>query len=107
MLKVIKKQLEQLIQDIDCGNSNLTESEEIEVINFVKQFCRKDEGMSRNQAASWLRWSLAKFDRYVKSGELPKGKKVLGFSELRWFEKDLIEYVKTHDNKTKNKNTNI
>lgn len=107
MLNLIKKLLLEKVNDIECGNSNLTEEEALQVVGVLNSLSRKDEGMSRTQAAKYLRCSLSKFDRKVKSGELPKGKKVLGFTELRWYEKDLINYIQEYGNKEKHKNSNI
>ena len=89
MLEIIKKLLLQIVKDIDTGNSNLTEEEQIKAIQEIKNFTRKDIGLSRSQACSFLNISRAKFDNLVKNGKLPKGKKVLGFKELRWYKKDL------------------
>lgn len=89
MLELIKKLLLQIIKDIDTGNSNLTEDEQIQVIQEIKKYTRKDIGLSKSQACSYLNISRAKFDNLVRGGELPKGKKVQDFKELRWYKKDL------------------
>lgn len=100
MLKVIRSLLVKLINDIDTGNSEITEQEEEKIIAMLQQYSRKDEGISKYQAVQFLGISRATFDNYVREGLLPKGKKVVGFKELRWFKKDLIKYIKEHRHDT-------
>ena len=100
MLKVIRSLLVKLINDIDTGNSEITEQEEEKIIAMLQQYSRKDEGISKYQAVQFLGISRATFDNYVREGLLPKGKKIIGFKELRWFKKDLIKYIKEHRHDT-------
>jgi predicted DNA-binding transcriptional regulator AlpA len=93
MINVIKKSLLQLIDDIDVGNTNISEEEEIEVLKLLQKL-RKDEGMSKYSAYTYLNISRATFDNYVAEGMIPKGQKVIGFKELRWFKKDLDNFIK-------------
>ena len=93
MLKLIRNQLLRIVEDIDAGNSNLTEEEEIEVAKILKRFTTKDKPMSKYEAYTYLRISRAKFDNLVKEGKLPKGKKQQGFKELSWTKKDLDKYI--------------
>ena len=94
MLKLIRNQLLRIVEDIDAGNSNLTEEEEIEVAKILKRFTTKDKPMSKYEAYTYLRISRAKFDNLVKEGKLPKGKKQQGFKELSWTKRELDEYIK-------------
>lgn len=41
MLKVIRNLLLKIIDDIDVGNSNITEKESIEIIDTLKRFTDK------------------------------------------------------------------
>lgn len=94
MMSVIKSLLIKIIDDIDAGNSNLTEDEEIEVVKLLKKYTKKDKPLSKSQAYTYLNISRATFDNLVKSGKLPQGKKQQGFKELHWFKKDLDKYIK-------------
>ena len=49
-----------------------------------------DEELSKDQACSFLNIQRSKFDKYVREGTLPRGRKVRGFKELRWNKKDLL-----------------
>lgn len=89
MLQALKEQLLKIVDDIDAGNSNLDEDEEIKVVRMLRQYTRKDKPLSKYQAYTYLNISRAQFDRYVRDGKIPKGKKEIGFNELRWYKKDL------------------
>lgn len=94
MIKIIRNLLSKLIQDIDAGNTYVTEEEANEIIDKLKELANKDSGMSKYQAAAYLNISRASFDNYVREGKLPKGKKIPGFKELRYYKKDLDLYIK-------------
>lgn len=47
MLQIIRKLLQKIIDDIDSGNSNMTEEEELAVIDSLKQYTRKDNRWSK------------------------------------------------------------
>lgn len=95
MLKLIREQLLRIVDDIDAGNSDLTEEEEIEVAKFLKRFTTKDKPMSKYEAYTYLRISRAKFDNLVREGKLPQGKKQQGFKELSWTKKEIDKYIKS------------
>ena len=94
MLEAIKRQLLKIIDDIDCGNSDVSGEEEIEIVKVLNKYTRKDTPMSKYQAYTYLNISRATFDNLVREGRLPKGKKIAGFKELVWYKKDLNEYIK-------------
>ena len=94
MIKILRQQLVDIIDRIDAGNTNITEEDGFKLINTIRQCTIKDEGISKYSACEYLNISRATFDNLVKSGKLPKGKHVIGFNELRWYKKDLEEYVR-------------
>lgn len=94
MLKIIKELLLKIVDDIDAGNSNIREEDAINLVSTLKEFVRKDAGISKYSACVYLGISRATFDRYVSEGKLPKGKHEIGFKELRWYKKDLDKYIK-------------
>lgn len=89
MLQVIKEQLLRVVDDIDAGNTNMTEEEEIKVAKFLNRTLRKDRPINKYQAYTYLGISRASFDNMVRAGLIPRGKKVAGSRELRWYKKDL------------------
>lgn len=96
MLSVIRKLLVDIIENIDAGNSNISEAEEFEVIEIIRRFTDKTERLSKYEACKYLNVSRATFDNYVRDCKLPKGKKVAGFNELSWSKKELDEYIKKY-----------
>ena len=82
MVELIKKYLLKIVDDIDAGNSNLTESEAIELIDTLKRLADKEKRLSKYEACKYLNVSRATFDNYVREGKLPKGTKEAGFKEL-------------------------
>lgn len=94
MLTTIKNILNQIIDNIDTGNSNINEEDEVHIIDCLRKYTHKDEGMSKYSACQYLNVSRAKFDNMVREGKLPEGKKVIGFKEKRWYKKDLDQLLK-------------
>lgn len=104
MLKIIKSLLEKVINDIDAGNSNITEDEAMEMIKVIKSYTDKTQRLSKYQACQHLNISRATFDNLVREGKLPRGQKVTGFKELFWTEKDLDDFIKSRKNDNKKNN---
>lgn len=96
MIGLIKSLLQNCIDRIDAGNSNLSAEEEIEIIELLKKYTNKDRKFSKYQACKYLNISRATFDKYIREGKIPKGKKEAGFKELFYLESDLREFVKTY-----------
>lgn len=94
MLQVIRKLLLKIVDDIDAGNSEMSEKELYEVTDLLKRYNFRDKYISKYQAFTYLNMSRAKFDNLVKEGILPRGKKIEGFKELQWSLKEIKEYGK-------------
>lgn len=99
MLEIIKNLLLKVINDIDAGNSNITESEAIEMVKVIKSYTDKTQKLSKYQACQKLNISRATFDNLVREGIISRGQKVPGFKEIFWVEKDLDEVLKKHNAK--------
>ena len=93
MLRVIKELLLKIVDDIDAGNSNITNEEALELANTISILANKDRRMSKYAACQYLNVSRATFDNYVKEGKLPKGKHDIGFKELSWSRRDLDNLI--------------
>lgn len=94
MLKIIRDLLLKIVNNIDSGNSNLTESEALELTKVLQSYTDKTVKMSKYQACQYLNMSRATFDNYIREGKLSRGKKEAGFKELFWIQKDLDEFIK-------------
>lgn len=93
MLGVIRNLLCKIIDDIDCGNSNLTSEEALEFAKVLQSYTDKTKRLSKYQACQYLNVSRATFDNYVRAGKLPRGKHEAGFKELSWSKKDLDNFI--------------
>lgn len=90
MLKIIRNLLQQYIDDIDAGNSNLDYDQQCAILRILSNVnSQEDNEMNKTKAADYIGVSRATFDNYVRDGFLPKGRKVGDFKELRWYKSDL------------------
>lgn len=95
MLGIIRQQLQRIIDDIDCGNTNISEDEMLKVTEVLNSVTYRPKRLSKYRACQYLNVSRATFDNYVKNGLLPRGKKEAGFKELSWEKKELDEFIKS------------
>ena len=65
MLKVIRNLLIKIINDIDAGNSNITENEAMELTKVLQSYTDKTVKMSKYQACQDLNVSRATFDKNI------------------------------------------
>ena len=93
MLKIIRRLLSKIIDDIDTGNSNISESEAIEIVDTLKNLTDREKRLSKYAACKYLNISRATFDNYVRKGKLPRGKHEIGFKELSWSKKELDKLI--------------
>lgn len=91
MLQLIKTALKQFIDDIDSGNSNISEQQQEELLSLLLQFNQKE--YSKIEAAKYIGVSRATFDNYINRGWIPKGKKRQGINNLLWNKSDLDEFL--------------
>lgn len=91
MLSAIRTLLAKLLDDIDAGNSNITEEEGKEIISMLSEIA--DDRMSKYQACQYLNVSRATFDNLVRDGFLPEGRHQAGFKEKYWRRTDIMKYI--------------
>lgn len=95
MLKVLRSHLLKIIDDIDAGNSKISDEEELmKTIDVIKELTNKEKGLSKYKACQYLNISRATFDNYVRAGKIPRGVHEAGFKELRWYKKDLDNFIR-------------
>ena len=82
LLKLIRQQLINIIEDIDCGNSDLPEDQCLKTLEYLTTLTNKNEKLSKYQACKYIGKSRAQFDNYVRDGLIPKGRKQQGFKEI-------------------------
>lgn len=101
LMKMVRDALADRVNDIDTGNSNLSDEQCVAALEGLGALARKDMPMSKYQAYQHLGVSRATFDNYVREGKIPRGKKVQGFKELQWYQKDLDKFIKECQTKHK------
>ena len=93
-LNILKRLLQESIENIDAGNSNFSEEELTNIIKDITKLNRGIKRISKREACERiLHCSPSTFDNYLKLGLIPKGHKEYGFKELSWSEKDFDEAV--------------
>ena len=91
MLKIIRNLFQQIINDIDSGNSNISENDQQKIINFIKDITSKE--LNKLEAAEYIGKSRATFDNYIDKGLIPKGRKRAGSNQLSWLKSDLDKFL--------------
>ena len=91
MLGLLRELLQQLIDDIDSRNSNISEQKQLETIDLIKSIITKE--LSKTEASSYIGVSRATFDNYIREERIPKGHKRAGFKELSWYKSDLDRFL--------------
>ena len=90
MQKITKQLVIKVLEDtIDKLKADTCELSDEQAIATVRLFAHNP--LSKEQACLVVKKERSRFDDYVRLGILPKGRKVLGYKELRWYEDELIE----------------
>lgn len=86
-----------LINEIDNGNSEVDDESERHIMKYIRCFLRSDMPMSKQYACMELNISRATFDRLVREGRIPSGRKLIGFKEKIWYKRDLLQVINNTD----------
>ena len=99
MLKVIRNLLLKIVDNIDAGNSNITEEEAVKIVDSLKRFTDKEKRLSKYAACEHLNISRATFDNYVREGNGIE-QKIVESAIVFWFkdadckaENKVVEYL--------------
>ena len=104
ILKILRKVLEEAINNIDAGNSNHSDDELDDIISSLTKLNRGIKRISKREACERiLHCSPSTFDNYIKLGLIPRGHKEYGFKELNWSEKDFDKATLARIKKYKDK----
>lgn len=69
---------------IDQGTCIVTNAQASMIIDELR-----NRPMSKEQAPIYMGMGRSSFDKAVRDGVIPRGRKVAGFKELLWFSRDL------------------
>lgn len=89
--KIVIKLLRELADNLDSGNTNLTEDEAVAIMNTITHVA-----LSKEEACRFLNLSRSRFDDLVREGRLPRGRKRVGFKELFWYKDELGSAIARH-----------
>lgn len=92
-LQMIDSLLMEFHERIQSGRCLTSSLQNKMMLKFLHEIANKDEPISKAEACGYVHVSRATFDRLVKEGRMPKGKKRKGWTELVWYEKDLDKYI--------------
>ena len=90
MLNIIRKILQQYIDEIDSGNSNISEKEAMKLIDIFKEINKKE--LSALEACDYIGVSKSTFYNYIDKGKIPKGEKKAGKGVV-WYKSDLNKFL--------------
>lgn len=99
--KILAHLLRGLADNIDAGNSNITEAEMMEICEMISNSSNPDEKISKYQTAELLGVSYKTVDYYVRKRYIPHGRQEIGFKEIFWYKKDILKYKEERDSKKK------
>lgn len=91
MKSLIKELLQKIINDLDSGNSNINEQEQLELVSLLQKISQPK--LSKIQSADYIGVCRATFDNYITKGLIPKGEKLQGWKELAWNKCDLDKFI--------------
>ena len=91
MLGLIRELLQQFIDDIDSGNSRMSQEQQLEALSMLYKLTSNE--LSKIEAAEYIGVSRATFDNYINKGLIPKGRKRQGFKELSLNKSDLNKFI--------------
>ena len=66
MLRVIRSLLLKIVDDIDAGNSNISEGEALEIVDSLKRFTDKEKRLSKYAACEYLNVSLRSINKTLR-----------------------------------------
>ena len=81
-LQLVRDLLAKIIEDIDAGNSNISDDQYDSIIEQISFFSNANTKYSKYQACKFLGISRATFDNKVREGLIPPGRKQQGFKEI-------------------------
>ena len=79
---ILASLLRSIADNIDAGNSNITEDEMLEICEMISNSSNPEEKISKYQTADLLGVNHKTVDYYIRKGYIPKGRQEVGFKEI-------------------------
>jgi len=94
-MSIVEKEISRLLRETaDKFDAGTSEANEEQLLEGMRIFLHTP--ISKESAAIELGIHPSSFDKLVAEGKIPKGKKKLGWKELRWYTDDIIEAGKKY-----------
>jgi predicted DNA-binding transcriptional regulator AlpA len=94
-MSIVEKEISRLLRETaDKFDAGTSEANEEQILEGMRIFLHTP--ISKESAAIELGIHPSSFDKLVAEGKIPKGKKKLGWKELRWYTNDIIEAGKKY-----------
>jgi len=94
-MSIVEKEISRLLRETaDKFDAGTSEANEEQILEGMRIFLHTP--ISKESAAIELGIHPSSFDKLVAEGKIPKGKKKLGWKELRWYTDDIIEAGKKY-----------
>lgn len=106
-LSLLATHLRNVADNIEAGNSNMSEEEAVSLLENIRRVTDRKEIMSKYEACRYLNVGRSTFDGYVRSGELPRGVRKPGFKNILFLKKDLDLFIKKKREKHSKKDSSI
>ena len=91
------RMLEDALSKMKADNSEMSEDQ---LLDIASALCHIP--LSKAQSCRYLNMSRSQFDDHVRAREIPKGRKVEGYNELRWYRDELDTSAMILRNKKQN-----
>jgi len=89
MIDILKMELENFLERINSGNTNLDEEDQTKLIRYIRDL--SSPYLSATKSAEYLGVCRKTFDNYVKKGIIPDGVKEGGETK-KWLKSDLDKW---------------
>lgn len=86
---LVTRLLREAADKIDSGNCELSESEAMDIMAVLSH-----QAMSKAQVCKYLNTSSSNFGAMIRAKQMPKGRKVTGYNELRWYRDEIDDCIK-------------
>ena len=94
-MSIVEQEISRLLRETaDKFDAGTSEANEEQILEGMRIFLHTP--ISKESAAIELGIHPSSFDKLVAEGKIPKGKKKLGWKELRWYTDDIIEAGKKY-----------
>ena len=94
-MSIVEKEISKLLRETaDKFDAGTSEANEEQIIEGMRVFLHTP--ISKENAAIELGIHPSSFDKLVAEGKIPKGKKKLGWKELRWYTDEIINAGKKY-----------